>query len=269
MVTGESAHAWVEVYLKNVGWVAYDPTPGRGNALWRTPPPRKRKTPRNPPPPRIPAMYPNPPPLPSRRRTPSPIPTPSPAPQDPPTSQPTSQPDPQPQTQPETRRSVGRWLWIVLIVLLVALIAALLVWLVRKRLEKTDPIRLVARQKNPERGCMILYRSLLTLLLQMGHTPMSGETPEAFADRLSRSGLPNPDFVAFSGKSPSCAMPAGGRPGKHRPGYPGLPALPQPDEALRAAEVRSAPGPEGTGRFQSDTVIFTAGSLLSRHVPFF
>ena len=78
------------------------------------------------------------------------------------------------------------------------LIAALLVWLVRKRLEKTDPIRLVARQKNPERGCMILYRSLLTLLLQMGHTPMSGETPEAFADRLSRSGLPNPDFVAFS-----------------------------------------------------------------------
>ena len=93
---------------------------------------------------------------------------------------------------------MGRWLWIVLIVLLVALIAALLVWLVRKRLEKTDPIRLVARQKNPERGCMILYRSLLTLLLQMGHTPMSGETPEAFADRLSRSGLPNPDFVAFS-----------------------------------------------------------------------
>ncbi len=41
VVTGESAHAWVEVYLKNVGWVAYDPTPAGATPLWRTPPPRE------------------------------------------------------------------------------------------------------------------------------------------------------------------------------------------------------------------------------------
>lgn len=198
LVTGESAHAWVEVYLKNVGWVAYDPTPGQGNASLADPAaPEAENTPEPTPAPDTGDVS-EPTPSPQPETDPQSDPTPSPAPQDQPTSQPTSQPDPQPQTQPETRRSVGRWLWIVLIVLLVSLIAALMVWLVRKRLEKTDPIRLVARQKNPERGCMILYRSLLTLLLQMGHTPMSGETPEAFADRLSRSGLPNPDFVAFS-----------------------------------------------------------------------
>src|SRR5206468_2365908 len=29
-VTGKEAHAWPEVYLTGYGWVAFEPTPGRG-----------------------------------------------------------------------------------------------------------------------------------------------------------------------------------------------------------------------------------------------
>lgn len=78
------------------------------------------------------------------------------------------------------------------------LIVALLVYLMKKRLESTDPIRLIARQKNDNRAVLILYRSILTLLMQLGQAPLSGETPETFAERLCRTGLNNPDFLEFA-----------------------------------------------------------------------
>ena len=43
---------------------------------------------------------------------------------------------------------------------------------------------------------MILYRACLTLLGQLGQVPMNGETPEAFAARVSKP-LKNGDYPAF------------------------------------------------------------------------
>ena len=31
-VQGKHAHAWPEIYFEGVGWVPFEPTPGRGNA---------------------------------------------------------------------------------------------------------------------------------------------------------------------------------------------------------------------------------------------
>ena len=44
---------------------------------------------------------------------------------------------------------------------------------------------------------MILYRSILTLLAQTGQSPISGETPGAFARRVCAQ-TKNPNFIAFA-----------------------------------------------------------------------
>ena len=83
--------------------------------------------------------------------------------------------------------------WIILAV--VVLIAAAM-W-VRSRLAATDPFRLSAKSRTAKQASMIMYRSCLTLLAQMGQAPMSGETPGAFARRVDEQ-LKNPEFVAFA-----------------------------------------------------------------------
>jgi hypothetical protein len=44
---------------------------------------------------------------------------------------------------------------------------------------------------------MILYRSNLTVLAQLGQAPMGGESPAAFAKRVAGQ-LQNDDFAAFA-----------------------------------------------------------------------
>lgn len=34
-VTGDQAHAWIEAYLKGVGWISFEPTPGYANYLYK------------------------------------------------------------------------------------------------------------------------------------------------------------------------------------------------------------------------------------------
>lgn len=196
-VTGEDAHAWTEVYIKGIGWVAYDPTPGHET----TEEPHAGTEP-------TPTPTPTPTPSPEPEHDPDNEPTPEPS--DEPTAEPSTEPSLQPSTEPspeptreseenpeENRRS-GAWLWIVPAAIIILLILALMVWLFRKRLEATDPIRLAAKQKNENRAVLIIYRSILTLLMQLGQAPLSGETPEAFAERVCRSGLSNPDFIEFA-----------------------------------------------------------------------
>lgn len=193
VVTGESAHAWVEVYLKGVGWVAYDPTPGRDES-----PSTGESTEPNETPQPTPEPSPEPTEEPGTNLENTPTPNPNDQPSSEPTVEPSWEPTSNPNPAPETQRKSGRWLWILLIVLVVLIVLALLFLWIKRRLEATDPVRMVARQQDCDRAIIVMYRALLTLLAQLGQAPASGETPETFAARVVRSGMANPDFVEFA-----------------------------------------------------------------------
>lgn len=209
VLTGEDAHAWTEVYFSGIGWVSFDASNGAGSGSSETDSaeddpgePDETQAPES----DLTEPTATPEPDASDDATPPPDdnaqsdPTPSPEPGDTPepdldSSTPTPQPFSTPD-QPEQKKTC-RWLWIVLILLLIlALIALAILW-VRARLANTDPIRLSARARTAQQAALILYRSILTLLAQMGQAPMSGETPGAFARRVDAQ-LKNPELVAFA-----------------------------------------------------------------------
>lgn len=96
---------------------------------------------------------------------------------------------------PEARESHA-WLWILLIILLaLMLFAALFIW-ARIRLNRADPILLAGQTRSAPQAAMILYRGILTLLAQMGQAPVSGESPEAFVERIAKQ-FDNKDYKAF------------------------------------------------------------------------
>ena len=64
------------------------------------------------------------------------------------------------------------------------------------RLRQSDPERLCADAKDARLATLMLYRANLTILSCMGQAPAGGETPRAFADRVSVE-LKNPDYAAF------------------------------------------------------------------------
>ena len=231
VLTGEDAHAWVEVYFNGVGWLTFDPTAaaqdaqgvsrqqgggthehegedGRVNLL----PEDADSDPT--PPPEHPDSAPTPTPtLDLTPPTPSPTPndgsiTPSPTPPDPFAAQnsPSPSPSPEPQQEPQSdsadddKHRPPVWLWVVLgILLLLALIALAVFWL-RSRLNKTDPAVLAARAKNTEEAGLILCRAMLTLLARTGQAPLGGEELPAFAHRACVGALSNPDFEEFCGR---------------------------------------------------------------------
>ena len=87
------------------------------------------------------------------------------------------------------------WLWVLLALILAAL-TVLAVLIVRRRLMDSDPLVLCASVRSGMLAGMILYRGILTLLAQMGLAPMNGETPQAFARRVTAS-LPNDAYERF------------------------------------------------------------------------
>ncbi len=204
-ITGEDAHAWVEVYIRGIGWVPYDPTPGRdtehdpqGDEPEESPTPSPTPEPTPEPTPDPETGLPPETPTPEPDMNDEPTPSPTPEAEDPltdPTPEPSDEPD-SPETDNDDKN--GKWMAIIIAAVIFLLIIALFAWLIRKRLEATDPVKLAARQKNDNKAVLILYRSMLTLLAQLGYTPASGETPEAFAERVCRSGMSNIDFVEFT-----------------------------------------------------------------------
>ena len=196
VLTGEDAHAWVEVYFSGLGWVSFDPTAAaqeNQNSLGN-PTDGAVDDPQPTPTPDIPPEAPTPSPDPTSTPTTQPDwtqPTPSPDPWTQPTPEP-DEDDPWPDEQPPKDRA-----WLLLSILFCLLILALIVLWVRHRLQVTDPARLAAHQENCERSAMILYRGILNLLAVSAQAPLSGETPAQFAKRVSASAN-NPDFAAFA-----------------------------------------------------------------------
>ena len=226
IVTGRNAHAWVEVYLKGIGWTAFDPTAravesqrsnsGDGsqgeNANadgsadsddgGETPFENDDITNQGEPTPDVGSA--------PDDADSQPTPTPDAgdnsnggADNPPPESPDDGSADPPPQQPqgdgsddaPEQDRNLS-WLWILLAVLaLLALVALLVLWL-RRRFTATDPLKMCMASRSGAAAALILYRAILTLLAQAGLVPMSGETPEDFASRAVQA-LPNADYERF------------------------------------------------------------------------
>lgn len=231
LVTGKNAHAWVEVYLNGLGWVAFDPTAramevhqGEGALDQSLTPPDHGSIDEDgsgqdeasgdhsdgDPSENDEQEAPDPTPTPTPNVGSDPDPTPSPAPNDgaknqeeTPTPAPDSgespfenePPDDEPPTSNSSKSRARRW-WLWLLLLALAAAAAVGVLWLRKRLAATDPLKLCVSVKDPQQAAMILYRGILTLLMQAGLTPRAGETPEAFAQRAVLS-IPNPDYEYF------------------------------------------------------------------------
>ena len=202
LVTGDNAHAWVEIYFEGIGWIPFDATPGDQNGERNNAPQANEPTPT---PTVTPTPTPSPSPTPDRgdadepddnhddaTATPAPTDTPAPDSDNPDGSEPTPTPDPgemtpepsaSPDETPERQKAkqILRLLFMIMGILLLLLVATIL--LIR-RLRSTDPKLLAARQKSDKTKLMIWYRAILTLLMRSGYVPEGGETPERFAQRM-------------------------------------------------------------------------------------
>lgn len=235
IVTGENAHAWVEIYFNGVGWVTFDPTPGSGFDASDTPQgdledgdegddpadpfagdvadsPTEEPTPE----PDInggevtpePTEDPGDEPLDSDSPTEEPTLPPegeeTPPPEDgetpPPEDEPTQPPDGD-SDAPQDDSHDRPWVKVLLILLAVLLVILLLLLVAWMRLRASDPAVLARHcRKDITLQALIYYRAMLTLLETLGQVPESGETPLAFSRRLARAGIADRSFVEFSGK---------------------------------------------------------------------
>ncbi len=143
-VTGESGHAWTEVYFDGFGWLTFDATPGISSGAPSQVPPgfeEEKDTPPTPgpsdaatsPPPSAsptlsPTPSPSPSPSPSQEERPTPTPSPeTEKPQD--ESEPGPTPTPERETPPEEEKAPPSPLWWILILLLLLILALVLRYL--------------------------------------------------------------------------------------------------------------------------------------------
>lgn len=226
VITGENAHAWVEIYFQGVGWVPFNPTPGRegaggsGGAAGGDERPEEDESPE-----------------PEQEPTPEPSEEPSEEPSDEPDAAPTQTPDPgesqddpdqggespqpedtpEPEQPPEDDQSDAPErkgpLWLIWLLLL-ALIGALAAWVVR-RMRASDPARAEKKVDGHAERLALWYRAMLTVLEEQGQIPGPSETPPQFAGRLREAGIVGEDFgyvaeqlalARYAGRKPDGAV---------------------------------------------------------------
>lgn len=187
-VHGANAHAWTEIYLKGLGWVTFDATPGLGDAdrSGGLPPPAPGDTPTPPPPesnPSTPSPTPTaeppestPTPSPEPQATPTPDPTPTATPQQNPSPSPTPTVPPEPD---EEKAQPLPWLWLLLILALLLLLA----W----RIRVTEPLYRAAHAGDDAKALLTLWAAMLQCAAML-HNPMQPEdTPLRFAERAEKA----------------------------------------------------------------------------------
>ena len=183
VVRGLNAHAWTEVYLRGVGWITFDATPGAGDRdQSNTPdgslPPEQQQSPTPTPDSNPPTPTPTPTPAPDRD---SPTPTPTPAPDDTsptPTPSPAPQPTPTPPPQEPPKDPGPRLPWLALLLLLAVIL--LLAW----RARVTEPLYCAARAKNDTAALLLLWQAVLQCADRLGKPRQHAETPLAYAARM-------------------------------------------------------------------------------------
>ncbi len=224
VVTGKNAHAWVEVYLNGIGWTAFDPT-ARAVGIDEN---REDENVPNENSGSDHEDHQDPGFNHEGENTPDNEPTPSPTPnagnnlneneednpfddgENDPTPPPPGQgDDPNPPEDNNDPRSSdvddpvkdrdkkgSAWLWILLAALALAAFIVLAVIYIRRRLAATDPLNMISGKKSALAAALLLYRANLTLLARMGHVPLNGETPAAFAARVTAA-IPNESYPEF------------------------------------------------------------------------
>ena len=213
-LTGEDAHAWVEVYFKGIGWLPFDASGGAGGGAQQgsedqpegsgnasagsmdAPLTEPTPTPTPSPLPEGGALDNEPTPSPEPENSDFPEETEAPPEEEPETPEPwPDQSDLPDNDQPDAHPNLT-WLWILLAVLLALALTALAVLWARSRMRQADPILLSGQAESASQAAMILYRAILTLLAHMGQGPVNGETPENFVERIAQQ-FDNPDYQTF------------------------------------------------------------------------
>ncbi len=210
VLTGENAHAWAEIYFRGVGWIPFDATggtTGSGTSPEGGAPQGDDGTDAEgdgatqgegnyDPSGGEPTPTPSPEPDGDAQNEPEDEPTPDPGEGEPePDDAPEDAPDEGESDLPGEAPGRGGGPWWLLLLLLAALVALAVRW-VRKRLRQSDPVALCGQCRSYRQAAMILYRANLTVLSHLGQTPAGGETPEAFAQRVSEQ-LKNTDYADF------------------------------------------------------------------------
>jgi len=160
-VTGESAHAWTEVYFPGFGWLTFDATPSQQSQT-EEPPQDEPETP---------------------QATPTPAPEepePTPPPREPEAHEEPEDEPPLPPDEPDPK-DTPPFPWWVLAVL--AFIAALIL-----RFRFTAPAGRVRAAKDDEGRVMAWAQAVYDLLKLRGFTPLPHETPYLFTLRVDEQG---------------------------------------------------------------------------------
>ncbi len=210
IVTGDSAHAWVEIYFRGAGWIAFDPTPGEGEGQGARGGDSDE-----------PMETPEPSPTPEPTQEPSPEPTLPPDgdtienPEQDPEHEPLLTPEPTPTILPQEQPTPGAddkpkrdWVWKTLLALsLLAMIALAVLW----REKMTRPAEIARREKSNSNRLLIWYRAILDLLCVCNMEPQPGETPIATARRIAATPGDWSAFVQLSEVVAVCRY-SGGEP---------------------------------------------------------